>query len=118
MDFMTAVKKCLSEYANFEGRSRRSEFWYFTLAVAAVSFVFGVLGNISTVLGIALDVVLIVATFIPGIAVTCRRLHDIGKSGWLQLVALIPCVGWIIVIVWCCQDSMPGDNMYGPNPKE
>ena len=55
---------------------------------------------------------------VPQIAVSVRRLHDIGKSGWFYLIGLIPVIGWIFVLVWFCTDSQPGDNQYGPNPKE
>ena len=57
------------------------------------------------------------ATLLPSLAVGCRRLHDIGRSGWWIFIAIIPIVGWIILIVWYAKDSDPGDNAYGPNPK-
>ena len=58
------------------------------------------------------------AVFIPSLAVSVRRLHDIGRSGWWLLLSLIPLVGAIILIIWYCTDSQPGANQYGPNPKE
>ena len=58
------------------------------------------------------------AMFIPGLAVSVRRLHDIGRSGWWLLLSLIPLVGAIILIIWYCTDSQPGANQYGSNPKE
>lgn len=64
-----------------------------------------------------LEILLVLATIVPNLAVGARRLHDIGKSGWLQLIAIIPIIGWIILIVWFATDSEP-DNGYGPNPKE
>lgn len=57
------------------------------------------------------------AVFIPGWAVFTRRMHDIGKSGWWWLIGLVPVVGAIVLIVFACTDSQPGDNAYGPNPK-
>jgi len=54
---------------------------------------------------------------VPGLAVAVRRLHDIGKSGWMLLIGLIPIVGGIILLIWAASDSQPGDNQYGPNPK-
>ena len=57
------------------------------------------------------------AVLIPGFAVLFRRLHDTGRSGWWWLLAFIPIIGWIVLIVFCCLDSQPGDNQYGPNPK-
>jgi uncharacterized membrane protein YhaH (DUF805 family) len=59
----------------------------------------------------------VLVVFVPGIAVTARRLHDIGKSGWMLLLAFIPCVGGIILIVFFATDGNPGDNQYGANPK-
>ena len=58
------------------------------------------------------------AVLLPGLAVAARRLHDTGRSGWLLLLALIPLIGAIILIVFYVQDSKPGPNKYGPNPKE
>ncbi|MDO4511283.1 MAG: DUF805 domain-containing protein [Bacteroidales bacterium] len=104
MDFGQAIKVCFNKYANFEGRARRSEFWWFQLFCYLL---------MSVTCGIGGLVVLI-----PIISSTARRLHDVGKSGWLQLVQLIPFVGWIIVLVWCLQDSQPGQNQWGPNPKQ
>ena len=57
------------------------------------------------------------AVLIPGLAVFCRRMHDTGRSGWWWLIALIPFVGWIVLLIFCCLDSQPGANQYGPNPK-
>lgn len=54
---------------------------------------------------------------IPTIAVSVRRMHDIGKSGWWVLIAFVPLIGWIWYLILCCTDSQPGDNQYGPNPK-
>ena len=103
------------KYAEFEGRARRSEFWYFALFNFIVSVglgmvdVFTGLGFLSTVYGLAV--------IIPGIALGVRRLHDTGKSGWWLLVFLIPMVGWIILLVFYLQDSQLHANEYGPNPK-
>ena len=57
------------------------------------------------------------AVLLPGIALGVRRLHDIGKSGWWMLIALVPLIGLIVLLVFACTDSQPGDNEYGPNPK-
>lgn len=110
MSFGDAVKQCFSKYATFSGRARRSEYWYFFLFNALVSFVLGlILAPLASVF--------VLATIVPSIAVSVRRLHDIGKSGVYYLVGLIPLVGVILLIVWFCQDSQPGENMYGPYPK-
>ena len=120
MDFMTAVRTCLSKYVDFSGRARRSEYWYFVLFNLVVNIVTTILDNLlgmdfegsggilSTVAGLAL--------FLPGLAVGVRRLHDTDRSGWWILIGLIPIIGWILLIVWYCTDSKP-DNQYGPNPK-
>lgn len=113
MGFADAVKSVVVEnYANFNGRARRSEYWYFALASFIASFICGLLPIpfISILLSLAL--------FIPSLAVCVRRLHDIGKSGWMYLLILIPVVGAIILLIWFCQDSQPGENKWGANPKE
>lgn len=127
MSFTDAIKKVFSNYANFSGRARRSEYWNWTLFNLLVSAILGgVTGGITGVItsggidstlvsGVSSGVstVWAVATFIPSLAVCVRRLHDIGKSGWSYLVALIPLVGWIIVVVWFLKDSQKGANQYG-----
>jgi len=118
-------------YAEFDGRSRRSEYWMFVLfnflAILALAAVGGVGLAISRDYGAILFFPLsiyVLATIIPGLAVSVRRFHDTGKSGWLllvfMLVGLIPfigLVGAIIQIVFMCEDSNPGTNQYGPSPK-
>ena len=108
MNFFTAIKTCFGKYATFEGRARRSEYWWW----AVFSFLVGLLGMIPV-----LGWILAVAIFLPGLAVAVRRLHDTGRSGWWYLLVLLPLLGAIILIVFFVQDSKPGDNQYGPNPK-
>ena len=103
MDFGEAIKVCFNKFANFEGRARRSEYWWFILFVNLVGIVTCGISNI--------------VFLVPIIAVTARRLHDIGRSGWWQLVCLVPLVGAILLLIWTVQDSAPGTNEYGPNPK-
>lgn len=103
MDFGEAIKVCFNKFANFEGRARRSEYWWFILFVNLVSMV---------TCGFASIVFLV-----PVIAVTARRLHDIGRSGWWQLISFVPLAGAILLLIWTVQDSTPGTNEYGPNPK-
>lgn len=123
MSFQEAVQTVFNKYATFEGRARRSEYWYFTLFVFCVNFVIRVLASIvggSNVLATVLagvSTIFSLGVLVPQIAVAVRRLHDIGKSGWFYLIGLIPVIGWILVLVWFCTDSQPGDNQYGPNPK-
>ena len=114
---------CLQHYADFTGRARRSEYWYFVLFNFIVSILIGLsLGVIAGLLNVPALVYLAylwsLAVFIPSLAVSVRRLHDIGRSGWWLLLSLIPLVGSIILIIWCCFDSQPGANQYGSNPKE
>lgn len=124
--------KVLKEYANFKGRARRSEYWYFCLVNVLVSFGFMALDNVlgfnfsyempgqglQTLPYGYLYIAYAFVVLIPSLAVAVRRLHDIGKSGWTYLWALIPLLGAIYVIVLLAKDSMPGENQYGPNPKE
>lgn len=109
MDFVQAVKTCLSKYADFKGRAGRPEFWWFVLLQVAVSFVLGMVSQ-------SLQGLAALGLLLPAIAVGTRRLHDIGKSGWLQLVGLIPLIGWILLIYWFIQPGAEGGNEYGSGP--
>ena len=104
-----AFKLYFKRYADFSGRSRRSEFWWANLAINlvtyAIAFVLPVLSSVWAL-----------ATLVPSIAMCVRRLHDIGKSGWWYLMILVPIVGPILLIVWFCEDSGP-DNQWGRSPK-
>ncbi|GIW16655.1 MAG: membrane protein [Tepidiforma sp.] len=102
-------------YALFEGRASRSEFWWFTLGQFLVGLAFFLLSGIAGAL-IALYYLFLLAGLVPSIAVTARRLHDIGQSGWLQLIGLIPILGTIALIVLCAQPSQPHANQYGDAP--
>ena len=165
MNFGEAIKSVFTKYATFSGRARRSEFWYFVLFNFLVSFVLGLIPFLAVLSGLWA-----LAVLIPTLAVTVRRLHDIGKSGWTYLFFLIPgllFVGYwmyfifkvafpyitngyemspellmnlltenrtsllilgilllvslvvsIIFIVLMARDSQPGENKWGPNPKE
>ena len=118
MSFGQAVSTCFSNYANFNGRAQRSEFWWFWLFVLIVQAVGQ--GILAVILGAdsglytLLGAVLAIALAIPLYAAGARRLHDTGKSGWLQLLILIPCVGVIVLIVLWAQQGQPADNQYGP----
>ena len=107
----------LRKYAVFTGRARRKEYWMFVLFNFIIYLVLvlveGLLGFGGSVLGGLYSL----AVLVPSIAVGIRRLHDIGKSGWFLLIGLIPLIGTIILIVFFVQDSQPGENQYGPNPK-
>ena len=109
MSFGEAVSSVFSHYADFTGRARRSEYWWFYLFMFIVGCV--------VVWIPVLPILWSIAIFIPNLAVSVRRLHDIGKSGWNMLFLLVPLVGVILLIIWFCKDSDPGANEYGPNPK-
>ena len=109
MNIVEATKLFFTRYTDFNGRSRRSEYWWSSLSIAIIgAIVSAILGDLSFIWSLAI--------LVPGIAVSVRRLHDIGKSGWWYLIGLIPLVGTIILIVWFCKDSTE-DNQWGPNPK-
>ena len=105
VEFIEACKMFWKRYAEFEGRSRRSEYWWAYL----MTFILGCIPG--------LNYIAFLACLIPSLAIGARRLHDIGKSGWNLLIGLIPLVGWIILIIWFCQDGQVGPNEYGEDPK-
>lgn len=118
MGFGAAVQSVFSKYATFSGRARRSEYWYFVLLQVIVTAVLN--GLYSATESVAFSAILVLfdlALLVPSLAVCWRRLHDIGRSGAYYFFVLIPLVGWILLLVWMCQDSQPGANQYGPNPK-
>jgi uncharacterized membrane protein YhaH (DUF805 family) len=123
MSFQDAVRTCLQrKYADFHGRARRSEYWFFVLFSAIVSIVGGILDAIFGFRGWAygstgpIQSLLQLALLLPSLAVGARRLHDTGRSGWWLLIGLVPIVGWIILLVFFLQDSQAA-NQHGPNPK-
>jgi uncharacterized membrane protein YhaH (DUF805 family) len=109
-EIQKAVRTCLTKYAHFNGRAARPEFWWFMLAQFVVVVI---LDMVSRPLGGVFSL----AMLVPSLAVGSRRLHDIGKTGWLQLLALIPIVGWLILIYWDAQPGDPVSNVYGPPPE-
>lgn len=112
------VTKCFKQdFANFKGRARREEFWYFVLADVLVGVVCSIIGIISSGLGNLLSGIAGLAFIVPMLAVGARRLHDTGKSGWLQLLCIIPVIGTIILIVFFAKEGDSQANSYGPNPK-
>ena len=122
---MNWYTKVLRQFADFNGRARRMEYWMFTLVNIIITFSFLMMDNrmglsIFEFDGIAygyLTLLYSLAVFIPSLAVTVRRLHDIGKSGWWYLVGLIPFIGGIWLLFLLVKDGLPQENEYGPNPK-
>ncbi len=113
----------LKKYAVFSGRARRKEYWFFVLfniiISIALAVIDGVTGSFSPEAGMGLlGGIYTLAVLIPGIAVSVRRLHDTERSGWWLLIALVPLIGAIVLLVFMVQDSKPGQNQYGANPKE
>jgi uncharacterized membrane protein YhaH (DUF805 family) len=110
MSFAEAVTTCLTKYADFTGRARRSEYWWFYLFTLVISWVFfPISATLSYVASLAL--------ILPSLAAGARRLHDTNRSGWLLLVGLIPILGWILLIVWLATEGDAGPNQYGDSPK-
>jgi uncharacterized membrane protein YhaH (DUF805 family) len=115
-------KVVFDNYANFNGRARRSEYWYFALMNIIILIVAAVLDNLlGTTFGILpygyLYLVVALAVFIPGLAVSVRRLHDVGKSGWFYFIVLIPLVGAVWLLVLFFTEGNQGENQYGSDPK-
>jgi uncharacterized membrane protein YhaH (DUF805 family) len=113
----------LRKYAQIDGRSRRKEYWLFTLfhilIAVALIVVDVLLGTFSEVAGLGLfSGLYLLATFLPSLAVSIRRLHDTGRSGWWLFLSFIPLIGSIVLLVFMVLDSEAGANEYGPNPKE
>lgn len=105
LEMLEACKMFWMKYATFEGRSRRAEFWWSYLMVFVANIFLG------------WTFIVPLACIIPMIAVSVRRLHDIGKSGWYYLLSLVPIVGTIVLIIWFCQEGKIGSNEYGEDPK-
>jgi uncharacterized membrane protein YhaH (DUF805 family) len=107
----------LKKYAVFSGRARRREYWIFCLfnfiIALVLGFVEGLIGSPGIVGGLYS-----LAVFVPGLAVSVRRLHDTNRSGWWLLIAFVPIIGAIVLLIFMFQDSQPGNNQFGANPKE
>jgi uncharacterized membrane protein YhaH (DUF805 family) len=113
MSFSDAIKTCFAKYADFNGRAKRSEFWWFVLFLFLVSFFLELLLGRT---GSLISGVFSLATLIPSLAVGARRLHDTNRTGWWQLIGIIPIVGWIILIVFMASEGDVADNEYGAAP--
>ena len=132
MSLGESLTSVFNKYATFTGRARRSEYWWFSICYYAIQLIFnfasfGMMAGVlsgemsyndpSYSLIMMASVVIGLGLFLPSLAVTVRRLHDIGKSGWNILWAAIPLIGVIIILVWMCQDSDVVANKYGESPK-
>lgn len=118
MGFAEAITSGFNSMTKFSGRATRSEFWYWILFVAILQIVVYVLGGVlgrndNTFVGLIFNLIALVL-ILATLAVGCRRLHDTGKTGWLQVLLIIPCIGHIILIVLWLPASQVGNNQYGP----
>lgn len=127
MNFTAAIRSFWSRFADFKGRSRRSEYWYVqlflvvtNLAVAGIDLAL-MDGDLDRFIanggGGIVGLIWIFATIVPALAVLIRRLHDTGRTGWWALVGLVPFVGAIVLLVFTVSDSSNGENKYGTSPK-
>jgi uncharacterized membrane protein YhaH (DUF805 family) len=120
MDWYIAVIK---KYAVFSGRAHRKEYWYFVLfnilISIGLSLLDGAIGTVNADTGYGLlGSIYSLSILIPSLAVLVRRLHDTSRSAWWILIGLVPVIGWIVLLVFAVQDSHPGQNQYGANPKD
>ncbi len=113
-DYINVIKK----YAVFSGRSSRKEYWMFILCHLIIGSILNNIGRVTNNNLRPIFTIYCLALLLPGLAVSIRRLHDTSRSGWWSFVSAIPLVGWVILFVLMVQDSTPGANQYGPNPKE
>ena len=108
---MQAIQLGFQNYANFSGRSNRSEYWWWTLFVFVIYFALNFLGAIVPLLGIVTSLFGLV-TLLPGLALGARRMHDIDQSGWYLLLWLLPIIGWIWFLILACQRGTEGPNKH------
>jgi uncharacterized membrane protein YhaH (DUF805 family) len=123
MNMIEAVKAVFSKYATFEGRARRSEYWWFVLFNLIVSIILTVvfgggrgMGAGGMMGGGLLANIWSLAMLLPSLAVGARRLHDIDRTGWWQLIWFIPVIGWIVLIVFFASRGTAGTNRFGADP--
>lgn len=110
MTFEESIKTCLTQkYADFNGRASRSEYWWFALCISVAGLI---LSRITPMLGLLFNL----GVLVPSLAAAARRLHDTDRSGWWQLIALIPILGWIVLIVFLALEGDVADNQYGSRP--
>ena len=110
--------KVIKQYADFNGRARRKEYWMFTLINTLIAIGLMLVAQfVSPSLSI-LNMIYSLALLIPGIAVVVRRLHDVNKSGWMYLLIFLPVIGWIWLLVLFFTEGTIGENKYGLDPKD
>ena len=109
--------EALKKYAVFQGRARRKEYWMFYLMSIIIAVIIGALEGMFRLPGL-IGKIYPYTMALPTISVSVRRLHDTNRSGWWFLINLIPVIGSIFFLLFTIEDSTPGENKYGPNPKE
>jgi uncharacterized membrane protein YhaH (DUF805 family) len=114
MSFTEAVRDGLSKYATFSGRSSRAAYWWFYL-FAVLVFIAAVIIDVALKTGGIVYGLSVLALLLPNLAVTVRRLHDIGRSGWWFLISIVPLIGFIVMLVFTLQRS-DGPNQWGEGP--
>ena len=121
--FGESISKAIAGITDYNSRSRRSEYWYMALLGFLFSIAFNVLATFLAKITIlmyilrAIGAIVSIASLVINLPLAVRRLHDIGKTGWLLLLIFIPLVGAIILLIWFCTDSQAEANEYGPSPK-
>ena len=103
MTFQESIKVCLSKYADFSGRASRSEYWWFMLFLVLVSAGASMISPV-------LSGLFSLGTLLPALAAATRRLHDTNRSGWWQLITLVPVIGFIILLIFLAQEGTTGDD--------
>jgi uncharacterized membrane protein YhaH (DUF805 family) len=128
MSFGTALRAFWSNYRNFKGRARRSEYWFIQLFLVATNLAVAVIdlalmdGDVDRFIanggGGIVGLIWIIATIVPALAVLIRRLHDTNRSGWWALIGFVPIIGTIAILIFTVTDSTQGENRYGASPKD
>jgi uncharacterized membrane protein YhaH (DUF805 family) len=121
MTFSQAITVGFQNYVNFYGRASRSEFWYwvlfaFLVSIAAFVVDYALFSLPVAILGGPISFLVSLGLLLPNLSVAVRRLHDVDRTGWWVLLALIPVVGLIVLIIWWCQQGTVGPNRFGPEP--
>jgi uncharacterized membrane protein YhaH (DUF805 family) len=116
MTFQQAVRTCFAKYATFSGRAARSEYWYWQLFLLLVALISGIPDYALGLYGKPFETIYSIVTIVPSFAAGARRLHDTGRSGWWQLLFIVPLIGWIVLLIWFCTKGSNGYNSFGPDP--
>lgn len=119
---MNWYARVMKKYADFEGRARRTEFWMFYLINLGIQLLAVLMDMLlGTTIGVmpygVIYLLYSLAVFVPSLAVSVRRMHDIGRSGLTLLLVIVPVIGAVLLILFALNDSQPGENKWGPNPK-